>query len=166
MNKLTAQELKDFANNEENVRRMGKLFKAIAFSEIITEIVENKANEILSFHKFATEIETYGERVLASEVILDQKNAYRLKQQDWDIYFKELESFYYSDDCPIKPTKKGNCPALESQSLVRNLKIEIAEFFAPTLNISYDQISGSLKFYKEYYDLLLKMFAPQVKAMV
>jgi len=163
MNNLTAQELKDFANNEENIKLAQSLFEAIAFSDVITEIVEKKANEILSFYKFETEEEIYNERVIPSEVILDQKHAYQLKQEDWDIYFKELESFYYSDDCPVKPTKKGNCPALEAQSFVREIKIRIADFFAPTLGINYSQISHSLKFYKDYYDLILRMFAPQVK---
>lgn len=163
MNKLTAQELKEFSNNEENVNLVKSLFEAIAFSDLITEIVEKKANEILNFYKFETEAETYNERVIPSEVILEQKYAYQLKQSDWDIYFKELEAFYYSEDCPVKPTKKGFCPALEAQSFVRDVKIQIADFFAPTLGIDYNQISHSLKFYKDYYDLILRMFAPQVK---
>lgn len=163
MNKLTAQELKGFTNKEENVLIVKSLFEAIAFSSLITEIVEKKANEILNFYKFETEEETYNEIVIPSEVILDQKNSYRLSKKDWAIYFKEMESFYYSDDCPVKPTKKGFCPALESQSFVRDIKIQIADFFAPTLGINYSQISHNLKFYKDYYDLILKMFAPQVK---
>jgi len=163
MNKLTAQELKNFCNKEENVKIVKSLFEAIAYSDLITEIVEKKANEILRFYEFKTEEETYNERVIPSEVILDQKHAYRLKQEDWDLYFKELEHFYYSDDCPVKPTKKGHCPALEAQSFVREIKIQIADFFAPTLGIDYGQISRNLKFYKDYYDLILKMFAPQVK---
>lgn len=163
MNKLTAQQLKEFSHNEENVNLVKSLFEAIAFSDLITEIVEKKANEILNFYKFETEAETHNERVIPSEVILEQKHAYQLKQSDWDIYFKELESFYYSDDCPVKPTKKGHCPALEAQSFVREIKIQIADFFAPTLGIDYGQISRNLKFYKDYYDLILKMFAPQVK---
>jgi len=163
MNKLTAQQLKEFSHNEENVNLVKSLFEAIAFSDLITEIVEKKANEILNFYKFETEAETYNERVIPSEVILEQKYAYQLKQSDWNIYFKELESFYYSDDCPVKPTKKGHCPALEAQSFVREIKIQIADFFAPTLGIDYGQISRNLKFYKDYYDLILKMFAPQVK---
>jgi len=165
MNNLTAQELKEFANNEENVKIVKSLFEAIAFSDLITEIVEKKANEILNFYKFETEEEIYNNRVIPSEVILDQKQAYQLKQEDWNIYFKELESFYYSDDCPVKPTKKGNCPALEAQSFVRTIKIQIADFFAPTLGINYNQISHNLKFYKDYYDLILRIFAPQVKVL-
>jgi len=163
MNKLTAQELKEFSNNEENVNLVKSLFEAIAFSDLITEIVEKKANEILNFYKFKTEEQTYNERVIPSEVVTEQKYAYQLKQEDWDIYFKELESFYYSEDCPVKPTKKGHCPALEAQSFVREIKIQIADFFAPTLGIDYAQISRNLKFYKDYYDLILRMFAPQVK---
>ena len=165
MKKLNTKELKEFVTKEENVRLMQTLFEAIAFSETITAIVEKKANEILGFHKFETEEITLGERVIASEVILDQKNVYQLKQEDWDVYFKELESFYYSDECPVKPTKQGNCPALESQSLVRTLKREIADFLAPTLGINYGQISGSLKYYDTYYELIMKMFSSQIKGM-
>jgi hypothetical protein len=163
MNNLTAQQLKEFSNNEENVKLVKSLFEAIAFSDLITEIVENKANEILNFYKFETEEERYNERIIPSEVVTEQKNAFLLKQDDWDLYFKELESFYYSDDCPVKPTKKGHCPALEAQSFVREIKVQIANFFAPALGINYNQISGNLKFYKDYYDLILRIFAPQVK---
>ena len=77
-----------------------------------------------------------------------------------------MDAFYWSEQCPVKPTKKGHCPALESQSLVREIKIAIANLFAPTLGISYDQISGSLSFYKQYYDLVLSMFAPHVKKLI
>jgi hypothetical protein len=38
--------------------------RAIAFSDLITEIVENKANEILNFYKFETEEERYNERII------------------------------------------------------------------------------------------------------
>jgi len=163
MNNLTAQELKDFANNEENVKLVKSLFEAIAFSSLITEIVENKANEILAFYQFKSPERELINRAIPSEIILNQKDAYQLDETDWNIYFKELESFYYSDDCPVKPTKKGNCPALEAQSFVRDIKIQIANFFAPTLGINYNQISHNLKFYKDYYDLILRIFAPQVK---
>ena len=169
MKKLNAQELKKFATNEENVKLMQTLFEAIAFSETITAIVEKKSSEILNFYKFvAPEIRIQskdGMRFIPSEVILKTNSIYKLKDEDLELYLKKMNEFYQSEECPVKPTKEGNCPALEREAFVRNLKIEIAEFFAPTLGINYDDISGSLKFYKEYYDLIMKMFAPQIKAI-
>ena len=166
MKNLTAQELKAFTEKEENINVMKALFEAIAFSETITEIVETKEREILAFYKFESEEITFDNgRNIPSEIILEPKNAYRLKDEDFQLYIKEMKQFYNSDQCPIKPKKGGNCPALESQSLVREIKIAIADLFAPTLGITYDQISGSLKYYKTYYDLLLTMFSAQIKAL-
>lgn len=166
MNKLTAQELKEFATKEENVRLMQTLFEAIAFSDTITAIVEKKSTEILAFYQFKTkEVEHPRRGIIPSEVILDHNLVYRLEDADFNLYFKEMNKFYQSEDCPIKPTREGNCPALESQSLVRSLKIQIADFFAPTLGINYDQISSSLKFYDNYYDLIMRMFSQQIKPL-
>lgn len=166
MKKLTPQELKQFVEKEENIKVMQSLFEAIAFSETITEIVEKKSTEILAFYKFESkEVSFPNGRVIPSEVILEHKHVFQLEDADFNLYFSEMKAFYNSDQCPIKPKKEDNCPALESQSLVREIKIAIADLFEPTLGISYDQISGSLQYYKTYYDLILTMFAPHVKKL-
>lgn len=166
MNKLTAQELKQFATQEENVKVMKTLFEAIALSDTITKIVDDKAHEILAKYQFTSdEIVLPNGRVIPSKTILNVNDTYNLKAEDWDVYFQEMDNFYNSDKCPMKPTKQGNCPALESQSIVRNLKIAIADMFAPTLGIKYDQISWKTDSYNNYYDLIMRMFAPQVQTL-
>lgn len=163
MKKLTALELKKFAENKENIDVVKVLFEAITLCEIITEIVDNKKREILAHHKFESEPLITPSRTIPSILIIEPKDDYKLKENDFQIFLDELNTFYYSDECPIKPTKIGNCPALEADSLVRDLKIQIADKFEPTLKISYNDISGNLEFYKKYYDFILQVFAPHVK---
>lgn len=164
MNKrlITAKDVERFVNNPDNIKVMKALFEAIAFQETVRSVIAPKQQEIIDFYKFkiADKWVKLGDKDL---VIDTEKRMYLADDDDFQIYINELEKFYYSDACPFKPKRKGNCPLLEAESFVRDIKRDVAEFFKDYFGFGYDGICGSLKRYKEYYDLLLTMFAPIVK---
>lgn len=160
----TESDIKSLIADTNNVKAMQGLFEAIAFEQTITEIVENKQREILSFYQWHIS-EKMSDRGLEDKIILEPKHSYQLEDEDFKIYLAELEEFYYSDACPIKPKSKDCCPALEAQSFVRDIKREIADLFEPYFGFGYDKISYSLKLYKQYFELLMTIFASEVKAI-
>jgi hypothetical protein len=165
MKKLTRLEFKKFVENKENIEIVKTLFEAITLCEIITEIVNNKQREILARHKFQSEEIRTTNRTIEPIIITEIKDVYMMKESDLTIFLAELDMFYYTDECPIKPSKPGKCPALEAECLVRDLKVQIADKFESTLTISYNDISRNLEFYKQYYEFILQLFAPHVKKL-
>lgn len=160
----TESDIKNLIADANNVKAMQALFEAIAFEQLITEIVENKQREILSFYKWNI-AKVWVEKGREDMIILEPNRAFLLEDEDFKIYLAELEAFYYTDACPVKPKKAGCCPALEAQSFVRDIKVQIADLFAPYFGFGYDVICRNLKHYKQYYDLLLTLFASEVKAI-
>lgn len=161
---MTEQKIKDIISNEENVSVMKSLFEAIAYEETIRSIIEPMQQEIVDFHKFKMAPEWVARGIRESEIITKPSDMYLASEGDKDLYFKELENGYIKVRC--LPSKKGNCPLLEAESFVRDIKVEVANHFESQIGISYNDISWSLSKYKTYYDLLLTMFAPSVKEMM
>jgi hypothetical protein len=157
-----AKDIGNLINDESNVKIMKALFQAVAFSETIGEIVEKKQREILAFYKWKSAESSRRE----TKIILEPKDSYLLDELDFEIYLKELDSFYFSDACPVKPKKIGNCPKLEAESFVRDVKVQVAESFAPYFGFGYNEVSRSLKIYRDYFELLMKMFASKVKETI
>jgi hypothetical protein len=164
MNKLTADKLRDFTNDPANIKIMEALFMAIAFEQTITEIVNKKQDEVISFYKFKVRDE-FSER-LGQECVTNHKDAYLMSDEDFEIYHKEMQAFYHSDACPVKPRGKDYCPALEAQSAVRELKRTIADVFEPVLGIGSDTLCRNLKYYNQYFDLIMTLFAPKMKSPI
>jgi len=159
------KDVKALVDNPDNIAVMKSLFEAIAFQETVRSVIAPKQQEIIDFYKFKID-EKWKERGDAEEIIISEKRMFLASDDDFQIYLKELEQFYYSDACPFKPKRKGNCPLLEAESFVRDIKREVAEFFKEDFGFGYDAISGSLTRYKQYYDLLLTMFASNVKSKI
>jgi len=155
--KPTAQSLKAMRENPENIKVVSALFEAIAYCETVRDIIEPKQREILAAYQWTTEI---SKREPEEVVILDPKDIFRLKEDDFQIYLKEMQAFY---KVSIQPSKEGNCPLLEAESLVRDTKARVCDFLAPFIGVNYDDIRVSLDAYKKYFDLILTMFAPHVK---
>jgi hypothetical protein len=88
----------------------------IAFSDLITEIVENKVERNFKLLQvWKPKRERYNERIILWKVVTEQKTLLLKKQDDWDLYFAELESLLLSGwDCPVKPTKKRSLPRIRS----------------------------------------------------
>jgi len=156
----TAQDVKSLIHNENNIKVVKSLFEAIAYCETLRAVIEPKKQEIVDFYKFQVSPDFIHR--MEDRTITKHERMYLADDQDFNIYLAELEKFYYSDACPVKPKRKGNCPLLEAESFVRDVKMQVAEYFAPYFGFGYDRISGSLKLYKQYFDLLMSMFAPVV----
>lgn len=161
---MTEQKLKNIVSNRDNVSVMKSLFEAIAYEETIRSIIEPMQQEIVDSHRFKIAPEWVARGIRDSIFVTTPSDMYLASKGDQDLYFKELENGYIKVRC--LPSKKGNCPLLEAESLVRDVKIEVANHFESQIGISYNDISWSLSKYKTYYDLLLTMFAQPVKEMM
>lgn len=161
----SAKDVEAFVNNSDNIKVMKALFEAIAYQETVRSVIAPKQQEIIDFYKFkiADKWVKLGD---LDEIITSEKRMYLANDDDFQIYLNELEKFYYSDQCPFKPKRKGNCPLLEAESFVRDIKRDVAEFFKDYFGFGYDAISCNLDRYKQYYDLLLTMFASNVESKI
>lgn len=164
METLTANGLKALANDTTNITAMKALFQAIAFCESLRPIVEGKQQEIVSFYKFKVSEEV--KKHTDYDEITKPNRMYLASDEDFKIYDSEMQAFYFSSDCPVKPSKAGNCPLLEAEHLVRRLKWEIADLFAPIVGLSCDQLTGNLAGWNQYWEIMLSMFAPKVKEII
>lgn len=161
---MTLTNLKSFANDPANITAMTGLFQAIAYTETLRPIVEEKQREIIAFYKF--EVSEENRRHKDTKIITEPKHMYLASDKDFQIYDAEMQNFYYSDQCPAKPSKKGNCPLLEAEHLVRRIKWELADLFAPVMGMNCDQLTRSLKNWESYWDIMLGLFAGKVKEAI
>lgn len=161
MKTITAKSLKDLVNDENNIKVMRSLFQAVAYCEVVRGVIGPKQQEIIDFYRFEID-EKWIKAGDTDKRITSEKRMYLASEEDFQIYLNELEKFYYSEECPFKPKEKGNCPLLEAESFVRDVKRDVAEFFKDYFGFGYDEISRSLQNYKEYYELLMTMFADKV----
>jgi hypothetical protein len=161
---MNLQDIKSIANDPANITAMKGLFQAIAYTETLRPIIEGKQREIIEFYKF--EISEENRRNEEMKIISEPKNMYLSSEQDFKIYCDELQLFYYSDLCPVKPSKLGLCPLLEAEHLVRRIKWELADFFAPVMGMNCDQLTRNLKNWESYWDIMLGLFAAKVKETI
>lgn len=156
---ITAQKIKQLTEDPDNIKVVESLFKAIAYQESIRDIIEPMQREILDFYQFKVSKE---HRPDDGQLIAGPEQMYLADDDDFNLYLKELERGYKRVKC--LPKKKGNCPLLEAESFVRDIKKQVVDYFEPQLGISYFQLSCNLESYRKYFDLLLSLFAPAVKA--
>lgn len=161
---LTANGLQALANDTANIQAMKALFQAIAFCESLRPIVESRQQEIVSLYKFKVSEEN--KRDENHDEITKPNRMFLASDEDFGIYDAEMQAFYFSDACPIKPSKAGNCPLLEAEHLVRRLKWQIADLFAPIVGLSCEQLTGTLAGWNQYWEIMLSMFAPKVKETI
>jgi hypothetical protein len=161
---MNLQDIKSIANDPANITAMKGLFEAIAYVEVLRPIIEGKQREIIEFYKF--EVSEECGRHTEMKTISEPKNMYLSSKQDLKIYCDELQLFYYSDLCPVKPSKPGLCPLLEAEHLVRCIKWELADFFAPVMGMNCDQLTRNLKNWEAYWDIMLGLFAAKVKETI
>ena len=157
-NTLTASKLQAITNDSANITAMSAIFQAIAYCETLRPVIEGKKAEILTFYKFADK--------RTGETIDEPKQVYRLNDEDFEIYLKEMKAFYFSPACPVKPSKPDNCPLLEAESLVRETKRQVLELLAPQMGFEPESLFYNLKAYNQFWELMLSLFASKVKEAV
>lgn len=162
----TAAQVEAMLKDEANIKAVSSLFQAIAFKEILKPIIEAKQLEIINFYKFKVSDEWQTRGKTEFKIISNPKHMYLANDIDFNLYFAELQSFYYSEACPVKPTKKGNCPLLEAESLEREIFANVVDLLTDYTGLNYNMISRNLKTYKDYKELILSLFAPLVKSQL
>jgi hypothetical protein len=162
MKALTKNNLKALISDRDNITAMKALFQAITFEKMVKELVEAKQRETIAFYKFKVSPENLERREMP-EYISEPNRMFLVSEEDWKIYDAEMQKIYFSEGFPFKPSKAGNCPLLEAEHFVRKLKWEIADLFAPYLGFGSNEITGSLSAWKQYWEIMLSMFAPIVK---
>jgi hypothetical protein len=162
---MKAQQLEQAANDVECIKVMKSLFQGIAYVETVRSVIETKQKEVITFYQFKV-AKRYLERRTDKEFISGPKDMFLMSDEDFKIYLAEMETFYYSDECPFKPSKKGNCPLLEAESFLRDLKWEIVAFFEPITGLSKENLRWNLKAFDKYIDILLGLYASKVKEVI
>ena len=150
--------LRAFLRNPSNIGLMKTLFQAVAFCETLRPVITAKQTEIINFYGFETDPE-----MGPVEKITTPNLMWTATEEDFALYAKEMDAFYLSEDCPVKPTKAGNCPLLEAEQVIRELKRQIADAFEPYFGFGADRLLTKMDAYDEYFKLLMEMFAPFVK---
>jgi hypothetical protein len=164
--KNTAAQVEAMTQDESCIKAVSALFQAIAFKEVLNAIIEAKQIEIINFYKFKVSDVWSGRAKPDFEIITEPRHMYLSSDEDMQIYCMELQSFYDSDLCPVKPQKAGNCPLLEAESMERVIFANVVDILASHTGLTYDMISRSLKAHKEYKQLVLSLFAPFVKQTI
>ena len=160
------QDIKQMLNDKNCIEVVQSLFEAIAYRDTIASIIEPEQQKILDEHEFYVSDEWVEKRLNAGrdvkkERITQHKNLYLAHKDDWQRYDELMLKAY--DRVNIHPSKEGNCPLLEADSLVRDVKIAVANSLEPYMGMSYNDISYNLKAYKQYYELIMTMFVDKVK---
>jgi len=162
----TVKEVKEMLNNKDCINIVQSLFEAIAYRDTIASVIEPEQERIMQELEFYISDEWVEKnkargRDVKKERITEYKNLYLAPEEDWHRHDEEMQKVY--NRVNIHPSKEGNCPLLEADSLVRDVKVQVAETLEPYMGIGYDDLAMSLERYEKYYDLVMKMFASKMK---
>lgn len=158
--KPTVESLKNMTSDPDCVKVVNALFEAIAYEQTVRELIIPKQQEVIDFFKFETTDEWAEKYNEPKRVITKQAHLCYISDDDFTLYEKEMHDLYIKSGFDVK---YGYCPLLISERMTRDVKIEVCNFLEPYIGISYDHISGSLERYRQYYELIMTMFASAVK---
>ena len=160
---MNKEQLIRMENDKDCIEVVSALFQAIAYCETVRSVIEPKQKEVLAKHQFKV-AEKFAKYKGSDMVILDHKHVYMLSDEDFQTYLDEMDAFHKEQGFS-KPSR-DYCPLLIAEDLVRKIKIEVTDFLEPYTGISYNMVSFNLESYRKYFDLILGLFAPKVKAIV
>ena len=158
--KPTVESLKNMTSDPDCVKVVNALFEATAYEQTVRELIEPKQQEVIDFFKFEVSDESVEKLRAEKRAITKHRELYLISEDDFILYEKEMHDFYTQSGFDVK---YGYCPLLIAERMTRDVKIEVCDFLQPYIGISYDHISGSLERYRQYYELIMTMFAPAVK---
>jgi hypothetical protein len=164
-NPVTIDSLKNIVKDPAAVAYMQNVFNCTAYAMTVRDIIYPEQQKIIDFFKFeiAPEWRERDQRHGREERIYIDKpeNMYLCSENDFNIYFKELNLMY--ERVNLKPSQPDFCPLLEAESLQRDAERAAIEYICPLLNFDPEQVFYSLKTYKSILDILKGLFAPVVK---
>jgi hypothetical protein len=130
--------------------------QAEAYLETVRPIIEGYQKEILEKHQFKIDNERWKDYGFDLEKeILETKDTYKMKDSDFQIYFKECELKHIEHGFVVK---EGCCPLLVAESMLRNAKHEVkiaAKYIHKMSND--DMYRMNLEQSKKLYDLIIKL---------
>lgn len=156
----SAEEVKKMISDPDCIKVVNALFEAVAYAETVRALIEPKQQDLIDFYKFETAdmwTEKYGE---PKRVITKYDHLYLASDEDSELLYKEMHKVHLELGFKVE---MNYCPLLMAESLVRNVKVQVANFLEPYMGMSYDEISYNLDRYKKYFDLVMTMFAGVVK---
>jgi len=141
------------------IKAVNAIFEAMAYEQTVRAMVEPKQQELIDFFKFEISDEMCV-RGIEKYVITKYDDLYMADEVDRELFYKEMHQEHLKLGFDVK---LYYCPILIAESMIRDIKREVAGILEPYIGISYEQLSYNLKSYKQYYDLILTMFAGAVK---
>jgi len=136
------------------------VFAAMANVQTIEPIVQGYQTAILAKHRFAPDPELTR---FASEIILDPKEAFLLKDADFKVY--NAECLAERDRLGLKVDKPEFCPLLVAEDLQRKAEHWLVEAMKPVTGLDLDRLlCAGVEELKKYIDLALRLLAPFVRS--
>ena len=160
MSKLNIPRLRAMTSDKDCIKVVAALFQAVAYCETVRSVIEPKQQEVVDTFKF--EISKDHQRKRERDGIVKSfKHIYLASDEDFELYWKEMNAFHKEKGF-TKPSS-DHCPLLMAESVVRDLKKNVCDFLEPYLNISYDNLAGTIEPYKNYFELVMTMFSEKVE---
>ncbi len=139
------------------------VFMAMAYTQTVRETIEPKQQEVIDFYKF--KVDQQWRDIEVGTIITNHKQLYLAHPDDWQLFQREMDKKYV--EVNLIPTKPGNCPLLEAESLERDTKRYFIDGLEPYTGLSFDRlISSGLDNYRKYIDLNLTIFASKVSKTI
>jgi hypothetical protein len=160
----SVENLKKMAADKDCIKVATALFQAVAYEQTVREIIQPKQEEVVRFFRFKVDSEKKKtlSRYKLQEYIEKASDMYLASDEDFNLYMAEMDKFHREQG--FKKPSAEYCPLLMAESLTRKTRVQVADFLEPYTGISYDMVSGSLENYRKYFDLIMHIFAPYIKA--
>lgn len=162
--KFSKESLKEAVKNKDIQSIAKSVFKAMAYTQTVAEIVKPIQQEIIDFYKFeiAAKWREPKYRFEGDVLINRPDDMYLADDTDCNIYYEETHKKYLSAGFKLK--EKGYCPLLIAEDLERKVKRAFVDSLEEYIGMNADDlICSGLKHYKAYIEINLRMFAPYCK---
>ncbi len=146
-----------FKPTDEMIQAAKTVFMAMATVETIKPIVREYEKEILKKYQFHI-AQSWTEKGIPDEVILDPEKTYLLEDTDFQIYLKD--AFQERDKAGLKVDNPEFCPLLVAEHLQCDAEYILIETMEPVTHLQPSNIYGNNR--KKLIDLTLKLLAPFV----
>ena len=157
---LSVQTIKDIQNDSTAQRLAKAVFLSIAYVQTVREVIEPKQQEVIDFFKF--KIAKQWRDFEQGEIIKSHKHLYLADESDWIIFDEEMRRVY--KEVNLIPSKEGNCPLLEAESIEREAKRALVNYLESFTGLSFERMGISNYF--KYLDIMLTILASKVNAAI
>jgi hypothetical protein len=167
---LNAQELK-VRITDEMIQAAYTVFKAMAWYETVKPIVEGYQRKVLAVNQWTNAAYLEGLRAKlatrgvvleeSTKVILDPRQTYELSADDWTTYYRLTDE--EREKAGLTKSNPEGCPLLDADNLLVAAQSFLIDVCEPLTGLTRERVNYSLEHRQKYLDLLMKMFAANVK---